>query len=66
MNLPFQIARTPDGAKALTEVLNDVDSFLGFPKVAFLDGLARYYISFGNDAVLAEDMHCVPRKSRTV
>ena len=54
MNLPFQIARTPDGAKALTEVLNDVDSFLGFPKVAFLDGLARYYISFGNDAVLAE------------
>ena len=54
MNLPFQIARTPDGAKALTEVLNDVDSFLGFPRVAFLDALARYYISFGNDAVLAE------------
>jgi CHAT domain-containing protein/cytochrome c-type biogenesis protein CcmH/NrfG len=54
MNLPFQIARTPDGAIALTEVLNDVDSFLGFPKAALLDALARYYITNGNDAVLAE------------
>ena len=54
MNLPFQIARTPEGVKALTDVLIDVDLFLGFPRVAFLDALARYYIGSGNDAVLAE------------
>ena len=54
MTLPFQIAQTPDGAKALTEVLSEVDSFLGFPKVAMFDALSRYYIFSGNDPVLAE------------
>ena len=54
LTLPFQIMQTPDGAKALTEVLNEVDSFLGFPKVALLDALSRYYITSGNDPVLAE------------
>jgi tetratricopeptide (TPR) repeat protein len=54
LTLPFQIVQTPEGAKALTELLDQVDSFLGFPKTAMLDALARYYITSGNDPALAE------------
>ena len=54
LTLPFQIAQTPDGAKALTEVLDEVDSFVGFSKLAILDALSRYYIFTGNDPRLAE------------
>jgi CHAT domain-containing protein/tetratricopeptide (TPR) repeat protein len=54
LTLPFQIAQTPDGAKALTEVLDEVDSFLGFSKLAILDALSRYYIFTGNDPRQAE------------
>ena len=52
--LPFQMAQSPEGAKALTEVLDEVDPFLGFPKVAMFNALSRYYIITGNDPVLAE------------
>jgi CHAT domain-containing protein len=54
LTLPFQMAQGPEGAKALTEVLDEVDSFLGSPKVAMIDALSRYYIIFANDPVLAE------------
>jgi CHAT domain-containing protein/tetratricopeptide (TPR) repeat protein len=54
LNLPFQITQAPDGAKALVGVLNDVDSFLGAPKIVMLDALSRYYITTGNDPVSAE------------
>ena len=54
LTLPFQIAQTPEGAKDLTEVLDQVDSFLGFPRTAMLDALARYYITSANDPALAE------------
>jgi CHAT domain-containing protein len=54
LTLPFQIAQTPEGAKALTELLDQVDSFLGFPKTVMLDALARYYIFSANDPALAE------------
>jgi CHAT domain-containing protein/uncharacterized protein HemY len=54
LTLPFQIAQTPEGAKALTELLDQVDSFLGFPRTALLDALARYYITTANDPALAE------------
>src|SRR5438270_1758223 len=54
LTLPFQIAQTPEGAKALAELLEQVDSFLGFPKTAMLDALARYYITTVNDPSLAE------------
>jgi CHAT domain-containing protein len=52
--LPFQITQTLGGAKAVSEVLDDVDSFLGVPRIALMDALARYYITSGNDPVLAE------------
>ena len=52
--LPFQLAQTADGARALDEVLNLVDSFLGFPKIAMLDALSRYYLGPGNDPYVAE------------
>jgi CHAT domain-containing protein len=52
--LPFQITQTPGGAKAVSEVLDDVDSFLGVPRIALMDALARYYITSDNDPVLAE------------
>lgn len=52
--LPYQIAQTPEGAKGLTEVLDQVDSILGFPKIDMIDALSRYYITSGNDPVLAE------------
>src|SRR5262249_46963999 len=52
--LPYQIAQTPEGTQALIELLDQVDSFLGFPKTSMLEALARYYVISANDPVLAE------------
>jgi tetratricopeptide (TPR) repeat protein len=54
LNLPFLMAQTPEGAKALTQVLDQVDSFLGWVRVAMTEALSRYYITSGNDPILAE------------
>lgn len=52
--LPFRMAQNSDGAKAVSEVLDQTNLLLGFARVPMLFALARYYIASGNDPALTE------------
>ncbi len=54
LTLPFQMAAKPGGAPTLVEILAQIGSLLGFEKLPILNALARYYITAGTDATLAE------------
>jgi CHAT domain-containing protein/tetratricopeptide (TPR) repeat protein len=54
MSLPFQITQKPDGAAALIKILDEVGPLVVIEKLPILTSLARYYISYGSDPVLAE------------
>jgi CHAT domain-containing protein/lipopolysaccharide biosynthesis regulator YciM len=54
MTLPFQITQKPDGAAALIKILGDIGQLVVVEKLPILTALARYYISYGSDPVLAE------------
>jgi CHAT domain-containing protein/Tfp pilus assembly protein PilF len=53
-NLPSQIVLQPGGAKALSEILDQLGSFLESEKVPALVSLGRYYIGDDSNPILAE------------